>query len=172
MAKAPPPVRPLKYLSNRRLMMPIRASSPAISCRMYGVKPAPMSFPFRSVGPLPASSSAAASRCPDRCAGTSSVPYVVVPPTTNETSRLTAATARADERGTDEPGVVLAAPWAPWPELHAASPEPSKAAMAAKLTVRLRARMSLPLVHTLAADHKWRKAVVVNPGELAKDELE
>ena len=88
MAKAPPPVSPLKYLSNRRLMMPVRASTPAISCRVYGARFAAMSFPFRSVGPLPASSSAAASRCPDRCAGMSSVASVVVPPTANETLRL------------------------------------------------------------------------------------
>ena len=96
-----------------------------------------MSFPFRSVGPLPASSSAAASRCPDRCAGMSSVASVMVPPTANETLRLTAATARADERCADErcadePGVVLAAPFPAWPELHATSTGPSKAATAAR----------------------------------------
>ena len=120
-AKVPPPVTPLKYLSKRRLMMPLAASTPAISCRVPGIRPTPMSFPLRSVGPLPASSSAAASRCPDRCAGMSSVPYVVVPATVNETLRLTAATC---------------------PELHAASPAPSATVTATTQTARARTRMS------------------------------
>src|ERR1039457_2578680 len=95
-AKVPAPVCPAKYLSNRRLMMPSWARSAAISCRVCGDSPAPASSPLRSVGPLPASSSAAARCWPTRCAGTSSVPYVVVPPATKETVRLAAATCGED----------------------------------------------------------------------------
>jgi hypothetical protein len=49
-------------------------------------------LPLRSVGPLPASSSAAARCWPVRWAGICNVPYVVVPSTSNDTSVVLAAT--------------------------------------------------------------------------------
>jgi hypothetical protein len=73
-AKVPAPVCPVKYLSNRSVMMPCWASTPATSFRVCGVMFWDGWLPSRSVGPLPASSSAAARCWPLRCAGISSVP--------------------------------------------------------------------------------------------------
>ncbi|GAB3927821.1 hypothetical protein GCM10011575_10860 [Microlunatus endophyticus] len=58
---------------------------------MPGVTPALGWFPSRSFGPLPEINSAAANLWPPGRAGTSSVPYVFVPLTWNDTSVLVVA---------------------------------------------------------------------------------
>src|ERR1017187_6198012 len=158
-AKVPAPVWPAKYLSNRRLMMPSWASSPAISCRVCGDSPAPTSSPLRSVGSLPAISSAGARRWPARCAGTSSVPYVGVQATTKETLWLAAATCCEDPEPDTAPVPVRLA------ELHATSTVPTTAASTARYTVRLAMRMPFLSAVCLPLARWVMSPVVYNPGE-------
>src|SRR6185437_11580939 len=129
--KLPAPVCPVKYLSNRNVMMPCWARTPATSLRVCGVMLLAGWFPSRSVGPLPASSSAAARCWPLWCAGISSVPYVFVPSTANETSLLAAATSPEPDPDPDPDP-----PAAPALE-QAASPAQSSAAAAAARTTRM-----------------------------------
>src|SRR4051794_33337409 len=71
-------------------MTPSRPNASAMSADVPGWMPAWL--PFRSVGPLPGSNSAAASRSPGRCAGTCRVPWAATPSDSKVISRSVAGT--------------------------------------------------------------------------------